>query len=114
MDHGLNIIMEIMFCRNCTFEGLHLKTKQSILHVLISIVEPCTSEGRGDFHALDHMQYLMKGIIFVSSRQRVSNPNFHTKLILGQVLLPLSYSASPINIGSMNCLYVYVNTDLML
>ena len=50
---------------------------------------------------------------FFSSRERVSNPNFRTKLILGRVLLPVSYSASPIHIGSMNCLYVYINTYLM-
>ena len=55
-----------------------------------------------------------QGNHFVSSRERVSNPNFRTKLILGRVLLPVSYSASPIHIGSMNCLYVYINTYLML
>ena len=56
---------------------------------------------------------IQQGNHFFSSRERVSNPNFRTKLILGRVLLPVSYSASPIHIGSMNCLYVYINTYLM-
>ena len=59
------------------------------------------------------VQLTIEGNHFVSSRERVSNPNFRTKLILGRVLLPVSYSASPIHIGSMNCLYVYINTYLM-
>ena len=77
-------------------------------------------DARRDFLAVDPLitsrteLFVNQRIIIVANRERVSNPNFRTKLILGQVLLPLSYSASPINIGSMNCLYVYVITDLML